>query len=311
MKKFFFLSIFFNSDDSMKGQEIRTGAGRYTNALLECDLAQDSISSERKNFSPELEAFVKNLKETGEVSEIAIYFRDLNNGPVIGINQSIPFAPASLLKVPLLIAYLQWIEEKPEVLTEKIFYTKPADVGIGQEFPPPDSLVEGRFYSVQELLKRMIQYSDNQSLILLYQHIPPSYEIGLFELLGIDTGILTDSTKRITVQQYSSFFRILYNASFLSFTHSEDALDLLAHISFVDGLRAGVPESIVVAHKFGERKEPNEQQQFHDCGIVYYPKYPYLLCIMTRGDDTQSLINAIKDISAFVYTQVDSQHARR
>jgi hypothetical protein len=49
-------------------------------------------------------------------------------------------------------------------------------------------------------------------------------------------------------------------------------------------------------------------QHFHDCGIVYYPKHPYLLCVMTQGQDPETLENAIAEISKFTYTQVKNQY---
>jgi hypothetical protein len=61
-----------------------------------------------------------------------------------------------------------------------------------------------------------------------------------------------------------------------------------------------------VAHKFGIRDIAGEQEkQFHDCGIVYYPKRPYLLCVMTRGNDIQQAIAFIREVSRRVYDQVD------
>jgi beta-lactamase class A len=296
--------------DEEYSSELRIGAGTYTNALLECEVARDSIAVQKKNFTPQLEDFVNTKKEQGRVSEMAVYFRDLNNGPVVGINQDFPFAPASLLKLPLLISYLLWAGEKPEVLDEQIVYRTPVDVGYVQEFPPGEELVEGKSYSARELLERMIRYSDNQAYVLLIKELPPKYEEDLFTLLGIDPSVFVDATKKITVRQYSSFFRILYNASFLSFKNSEDALALLTQTTFSKGLRAGVPPEIPIAHKFGERKTKEGIQQFHDCGIVYYPKFPYLICIMTRGNDSETLIDVIRDTSAFVYEQVGAHYAQ-
>lgn len=81
----------------------------------------------------------------------------------------------------------------------------------------------------------------------------------------------------------------------------------LAESDFTSGLAAGVPAGTPVAHKFGEREiDLVSLDQIHDCGIVYYSKHPYLLCVMTQGTDINKQISAIKQISSSVYEQVSS-----
>lgn len=306
-------SVFFHFEPHMGGEsELRLGAlnGELTNPLLECEVAENSISARKEDFTPELNAFVEKLKSSAEVDSISVYYRDLNNGPIIGVGQSDNFAPASLLKVPVLISYLKWAEEKPGVLEEKITFTSPVDVGYVQQFAPSVPLEVGKTYTAKELLEIMTKYSDNQALVLLFKRLPPSYQEELYTLLGVDPELITDPTARLTIRQYSIFFRILFNASFLTRVNSEYALDLLTQTSFEDGVRAGVPYPIVVSHKFGERKTADGLQQFHDCGIVYYPKHPYLLCVMTRGNNVDALISSIAKTSDFVYKEIDRQYGK-
>lgn len=307
-----FLVGFFipeNHDEQITGEgEWRLGSSSLTNPLLECDLGEQALSSQKIDFTGDLKRFVDDLKDEMNIEDVSVYYRDLNNGPVFGINQEGSFAPASLLKIPLLIAYLRWSEDDPTVLEERILFENPVDVGYQQEFAPSVPLVPGTTYTARELLEQMIKYSDNQALLLLFNQIPQKYQEELYTLLGVDVSLITDPTARLTVKQYSIFFRILFNASFLSRTNSEYALKLLSDTSFVDGLRASVPESITIAHKFGERKTRDDLQQFHDCGIIYYPNHPYLLCVMTRGNNVESLITAIKDTSVFVYNKIDEQY---
>lgn len=113
----------------------------------------------------------------------------------------------------------------------------------------------------------------------------------------------------IEVKQYSSIFLQLYNSSFFDTKESsEQALELLSQSTFDKGLVAGVPKGTVVAHKFGERSDFTDGiRQLHDCGIVYFPGSPYLLCVMTRGRDMNMLAQTISSISKMVYQEVESR----
>ena len=90
---------------------------------------------------------------------------------------------------------------------------------------------------------------------------------------------------------------------------SNIALNWLTEVDFKKGMVAGIPLNVVVAHKFGERGVEKELQ-FHDCGIVYYPGRPYVICIMSRGENMENLINNVRDISRLVYQHVDMQSRR-
>ncbi len=298
-----------NLKDQDTSSELRAdlGAG-LTNPLLECEMGKDTIASRKANFSEDLEEYVDDLKYSKSVKDLSVYFRDLNNGPVINIEADGQFSPASLLKVPIFIAYLKWSEDDPSVLNKNITFEKVVDVGYQQKFAPTKDMVLGKTYSIKELLEQMVIYSDNQALVLLYDQLPSKYLKDLYTVLGVDPDIATDSSKTLSIEKYSIFFRILFNASYLSRANSEYALEVLSQTTFDQGLRDSVPSKVVIAHKFGERKARDDMQQFHDCGIVYYPNHPYLLCVMTRGNNVASLIDGIKSVSDFVYKKIDAQY---
>jgi beta-lactamase class A len=115
----------------------------------------------------------------------------------------------------------------------------------------------------------------------------------------------------MSVKDYAAFFRIIYNSSYLERNMSEKALSLLSSVDYKEGLIAGVPSNLVVSHKFGERqaidKNGGTTNQLHDCGIVYYPGHPYLLCVMTKGEKFEELSKIIAKISDIVYREIDSR----
>ncbi len=293
---------------SSTSAQVRSGEGVLTNPLLECEIAQGTIDAEKINFRSDLEKLVTSLEKKTSASEIAVYFRDLNNGPTFGIQQDDPFIPASLLKVPVMMAFFRAAEDNPSILQKEITFQEKRASPVEQTILPEETLEVGKAYTVSELIERMIIYSDNESLFLLLTDLPGDDIRHLYDLLDVDANVLNDPSSALSVKQYAAFFRILYNASFLSQAHSEQALSLLSKIDFTEGLRKGVPDKILVAHKFGERQINDGERHLHDCGIVYYPKHPYLLCIMTRGEEVPTLERAVADISEFVYKKIDSQY---
>src|SRR6185503_17380876 len=109
----------------------------------------------------------------------------------------------------------------------------------------------------------------------------------------------------IDTHTYASFFRILYNATYLDRHDSEEILTTLTEASFKDGLIADIPASVTVAHKFGSRKVDDAGKvQLHDCGIIYVPGKPYILCVMTQGTDFNKLADFIQSVSKLVYNDV-------
>lgn len=298
-------------EHSLQGgdEQVRLGVGKFTNPLLECEVAQGAINSQKINFEPELNQFVQSLESKAGIERIGVYYRDLNNGPAFGINQNEGFVPASLLKVPIMIALLKAADDKPEILNQKISFNTPQSTEYFNQQIDPDSILEpGASYTVLELINRMIVYSDNEAAVLLAGAVGLENQGELFRLLGVEPNSITDPRATLTVRQYAAFFRILFNASFVSQKNSELGLEILSRAKFDQGLRKGVPMDIPSAHKFGERKLESGVQHFHDCGIVYYPNHPYLICIMTQGQDSETLENAIAEISKFVFTQVKIQY---
>lgn len=315
---FLFLGIligWFSSSSSSKESELASFAEirnqenyKFINPLLECNIENGVIFEELRPFKNEVQKLIGQKIKKGAATHISVYFRDLNNGPWFGINEREVFAAGSLLKVPLMIAAYRQEELTPGFLNKKISYKRPFDLPreYFQEIRAGKPIKLGESYTLNELVNRAIKYSDNDATILIYENLNNDF----FKRAHSDLGVIfpTDETPEdyITVKNYASFFRILFNASYLSKDFSEKALSLLSETEFQNGLAAGVPRNIEIAHKFGERGI-DDKKQLHDCGIVYYPRHPYLLCVMNRGKSLDTLAKNIADISKLVYDEIDKQ----
>lgn len=254
---------------------------------------------------------VEEFEKKEGISHISLYYRDLNNGQWIGVNEKEEFSPASLLKVPTMMAFLKSIESEEEFLNKKVMIDDNDNLKVEQNILPSSTVVPGHEYTFLEILDSMITRSDNTAAQVVLDYTDHDDVSNVFSSVGVPF-IDTKTEPIVRVKDYAGFFRVLYNSSYLNRKMSELALEILSVSEYKDGLVAGVPKDIVVAHKFGERAVLDDsgkiipgQTQIHDCGIVYYPKNPYLLCIMTRGSDLTSQQNAIKELSMFVYEELD------
>jgi hypothetical protein len=254
-------------------------------------------------------SFINQEISAGRLSEGAVYFRDLENGPVWGINELADFAPASLLKLPTALVYMFMAESNPHILQEKLIAEGQPE-NINQIFTPSETAQVGQEYVIDDLLGRMLKYSDNNSYITLYKHMFNIGQGNVVHDIFLELGIIAPNDafdEVVSVRRYASIYTALYNGSLVNLDYSEKILNWLVEADFRRGLEQGVSEKIKVAHKFGERFSPDGSKQLHDCGIIYYPSNPYLLCVMTRGSDFEELVNVISQISKEVYAEVDSR----
>lgn len=278
---------------------------------LRCEPDKTVSTKEYASLRNDLLTYIDQQKQNGSLTVASVYFRDLHNGPIMTINGEEDFAPASLLKVPLMITYLRKAQDDPNLLQRQITVAGDFSGLPQQNIKPQQSAVIGKKYSIDQLLTLVITQSDNNSWVALVTYLDKNNSendfIGTLSDLGIIDPRINTNDQIITVEAYASIFRTLYNSSYLNAQMSDKALSLLTHSDFTNGIVAGVPSEIKVAHKFGERVV-GDDQQLHDCGIVYYSPNPYIICVMTRGHDLGVLASIIQQISQDVYKEVQNRN---
>lgn len=291
--------------------ERHEGQMRYINPLLACDIAEDVVSApELVPFKNKIEKYLHTAVDKRGSIKVSVYFRELNDGYWFGIGDSEKFIPASLRKVPLMIALLKQAETEVGLLDRRVKFKLANDYNFSQNIKPSKTLAQGSEYTVRDLIYRMIVYSDNNAFTFLTALVNPAQFEKVYSSLRLQNPRSINDDDFLSVQTYESFFRVLYNASYLSREASDWALDIMTKSEFRTGLVAGVPSNISVSHKFGEKSDANDGTvQLHDCGIIYYPHHPYLLCVMSQGPNFELLDDVIAEISRISFTTIDSQHS--
>ncbi len=285
-----------------------------------CHLSYDLLSPLRRctaipvqgewNYQPlrdDLQAKKDQLKASGAVTHMSIYFQDLDHGPRFGIGEYDKFFPASLIKLPILIFFLHAADNDPAILDKQLSFQGELAItdnatGSGETIEPNTP------YAIREMLRKMIVFSDNRSALVLLHEMNSESERSAYDTfhdLDVLPMMLADQNY-VEISSYAKLFAILYNSAYLSKEMSQFALQLLSEATFKQGIAAGVPPGLTVAHKFGFT-DAGSELQLHDCGIVYHPNMSYVLCVMTSGLDQNSQNEAIIDVSKTVYEAVNGE----
>jgi beta-lactamase class A len=255
--------------------------------------------------------YITEQKSAHNLLEASFYFRDLNGGPWALVNPEFRSIPASLLKVPTALTVYKRAMSDPSFLLTQVTLESGVNVNRAEHFQPPEHMQPYTPYTIKETVDRMLRYSDNAGLYMISDIFTAQELQDAYSELGIVAPKIDEAGYTMTVKAYSSFFRVLYNATYLSREYSEHLLSTLAQTTFDAGIVTGLPRSVNVSHKFGEMRSPDGTLQLHDCGIVYKPHQPYLLCIMTKGGDYGVLAKVISRISKIVYDNLDSTQEAR
>ena len=287
---------------------------RYTNPLIALDSYKKMNVCNLDNLEIKINQFLKSRAQQLGVTT-GVYFRDLNTSKYISINGDMSFGPASLMKVPIMIAALKQAEENGDLMKASMQYEGDRAESYRQ-FPgkspgKPTQMQKGNLYSVNQLLEYMIVESDNEATVMLLDKVGLDYVEKTENILGfLHPHNFNPYGEVMTLRRYSSFFRTLYNASYLSEENSNLALDLLARVTYKQGLRRLVPSDIEISHKYGSYYLYDDmgnlkQEQLHHVGIVYYPNKPYLIGIITKGKKQEQCERVIAELSQLIYNEVD------
>ena len=291
---------------------IRLGGYQFINPLLSCNFSSLKVFPENQAMHNVIQSAIAKDVSAGKVSKASAYFADFTSGAWAESYNNEKYYPSSLGKIPIMMAYYELAENSSSILNEEItFPFGSPDLNATQDIQPLRAIVPGETYTVEQLIEYMAEDSDNNATALLTSHIDENALVNVYNDLQIpiDNDVTKSNADFMTPQQVSTLFRVLYNGTYLSHDYSEKALQLMSQSSFTQGLVAGLPTPTVVSHKLGlvgiSSGGTTTEHELHDCGIIYAPNHPYLLCIMTRSSSTLPVMeSAIADVSRAVYQQV-------
>lgn len=272
-----------------------SGGFKFIKPIDATDLKHESPSL--NGLKAKLNAYIEGLKKAHKLINASVYVRYYGHGMQMSLNPQETYSPGSMLKVVNLLIYLKLSEKEPGLLDKKIVYQTP-------EYPIPvqtfntSQIEAGKEYTIRDLLKYMIVYSDNRATCWLVANLDSKVYFKMMEDLKIP--LPSNTNYVMTASQYSVLFKLLYSSSYLSNGNSEFALRLLNQSDFKNGLVRDLPGNVQVAHKFGEAGGKH-QHQLHESGLIYMNYAPYLITIMTKGYAIDDLPPVISTISKMVY----------
>jgi len=257
---------------------------------------------------PHLDASLVTLLERQPPASgfVGLFVRNLTTGAEAAINPNRVFPAASLYKVPIMVETVRQIRLGRIAPDQQLVVQRAHKV-------PGSGVLQGRVgdsVPVREVLRLLIAESDNVAAMMLLDltglnnvnqtmrglgldatrlldhRAPGAYEgVGPYSTSPADMGLLLDTigSGRLVDQEAS-----------------DEALRLLGQKQASDLLGESLPFNVKVAHKWGEI--PGAR---HEAGIVFTPRFSYVVVIMTENVDPSSSPSYIRDLSKAIYAFFD------
>lgn len=252
---------------------------------------------------------------------MAVAFIDLGTGDTVFRDADRRYHAASTMKVPVLIQLARdvdagrtsWDDSVPvrnrfvSIVDGSPFTLDPADDSDSSLYA-----LEGRLIPQRRLAELMIERSSNLATNLLIARLDPARVDATAHRLGADSmqvrrGVEDDKAyerglnNTTTARDLATLLAAIERRRAASPAATTELLRMLLAQEFNEGIPAGLPRGVRVAHKTG-----SITALLHDAAIVYPEgRAPYVLVVLTRGykDETEAA-HLIADISRIVYRQL-------
>jgi len=166
---------------------------------------------------------------------------------------------------------------------------------------------EGQSRSLSDLCELMITVSSNFATNLLIEKLGVENIRAAIHSLGADSVVVLRGVEdgkafekglnnTTTARGLAVLMEAIAGGSAVDSASSQDMIAILKRQHFNEGIPAGVPAGVAVAHKTGEITKIH-----HDAAIVF-AKRPYVLVVLVRGlADLKQSATLMKDISHELY----------
>ena len=267
---------------------------------------------------------VLRIGEEANASAVAVAAYDFEHHTSWSLNSARWFHAASTIKVPVLLAVYDAIEQgrfepHSRVHVRNRFLGlvdgKPFRVGQGTDANSAVHAAIGHMLTVHELAEHMIVTSSNLATNLLLDLVgigEARASIARLHLGGIDLqrGVEDEAAwaaglnNRVTAAGLCDAMRLIEEGKAVSTEASKAMLDILHGQRFRRGIPAGLPEDARVANKTGVISPVA-----HDAGIVYLDgRDAYVVVILTEwAPDVNGRQETIARISRAVYEYMTGQ----
>ena len=267
--------------------------------LLSKRVLSDSRNDPIINFVPLRKALQQ--KFDGIAAQKSFYFEYLPSGTSIRVGADNELIAASLIKVPLCMN-LYKAAELGKVDLDRTVTIKSSE--LDNAYGDLWEKGAGTRITLRDAAKLALTQSDNTATHVIFDTIHGLLTADQESLNQLDVDQnMQNGEAVINAKSYASVLKGLYLSSYLQPKNSEEILQYLTQSTATNRLVAGLPGGIRAAHKIGVY---NAAWSESDCGIVYVPKRPYVVCVMVGLPDTQAN-QFIADVSKQVYQYVISQ----
>jgi beta-lactamase class A len=253
------------------------------------------LQPEPNVVDPELQELIDVILGSSRTS-YGVYVRSLADGTGASVNPDKAFHAASLAKL-----YIMWEAFREESLGLISFNDTMEVTPYYKTFELGTNAVDiGDVVTVDQALHLMTSVSDTPTAVLLQDTLGVANVNAALEALGIrNSGLFYPGIPVATARDVGVLLEALATGGTLPEESHAAMVALLASARTDNGLRAGVPAEVSVAHKTGTLSVA-----LHDAGIVYLPGRPYIIVVLW---DRQAGDDLIETISRRVYEFFEAQ----
>ena len=148
--------------------------------------------------------------------------------------------------------------------------------------------------SAQDIIMRMIVYSDNDAWTKLNTYLHMPQEQKYVSSLGVLATIQTDNV-RFSTPQMAKLLQLLYQGKLMNTAHQALVYEYMSHTTVKNLIQAALPADATVYHKYGQ-----VEGVLHDAAIVQYQGHDFVLVVYTNNP---------AGVSTLKTQQVDLIHA--